>query len=371
MAKGGYIGVSSTARRIKKIYIGQDGKAKKVKKAYIGVNGVAKLFYAMGGMFFGVGGRSYPFDYDTASETFTTLSSYYALGQRSTVIQYVDGKWLWCSGGQDQKESMYFCAMDEKTHVITQTQIRDNFVGSGRPIGLVNDKDNAYLLICETNNSSRTYMVTINLSTYAFSLQELPISMQCYAYGWMYSRMVMLPNGKFLIHTGTGSAGKLYSYDKGTNTGTEVLSSFSGSLLDRAISPSKVWFLYNYYNLGVTDGTTVTYWNYSSGGLGVYNSAGSVYGKSTCVFTGSNGVWTSTDNGTTWSKKTGISPSQFYPKAITFGDDMFLALSSGGASPLTIYTSKDLLTWTSIGTITLDSIYQCNVAYSAIGGFER
>lgn len=46
MAKGGYLGISSKAKKIKKIYIGVGGKAKKVKKAYIGVGGKAKLFYS-------------------------------------------------------------------------------------------------------------------------------------------------------------------------------------------------------------------------------------------------------------------------------------------------------------------------------------
>lgn len=46
MAKGAYVGVSSTARKIKKIYVGVNGIARKVKKAYVGVNGIARLFYS-------------------------------------------------------------------------------------------------------------------------------------------------------------------------------------------------------------------------------------------------------------------------------------------------------------------------------------
>ena len=46
MARGAYIGVGGTAKKIKKIYFGVGGVAKKVKKAYIGVGGVAKLFWA-------------------------------------------------------------------------------------------------------------------------------------------------------------------------------------------------------------------------------------------------------------------------------------------------------------------------------------
>ena len=46
MAKGAYIGVSSVARKVKKMYIGVGGVARKVKKAYIGVNGVARLWWS-------------------------------------------------------------------------------------------------------------------------------------------------------------------------------------------------------------------------------------------------------------------------------------------------------------------------------------
>lgn len=45
MAKGAYIGIGGTAKKIKKIYIGVGGVAKKVKKAYIGVGGKAKLWF--------------------------------------------------------------------------------------------------------------------------------------------------------------------------------------------------------------------------------------------------------------------------------------------------------------------------------------
>ncbi len=46
MAKGMYIGVSSKARKVKKIYIGVSGKARKVKKVYIGVSGKARLCWS-------------------------------------------------------------------------------------------------------------------------------------------------------------------------------------------------------------------------------------------------------------------------------------------------------------------------------------
>ena len=46
MAKGGYIGISGVARKIKKGYIGVDGVARKIKKGYIGVNGVAQLCFS-------------------------------------------------------------------------------------------------------------------------------------------------------------------------------------------------------------------------------------------------------------------------------------------------------------------------------------
>lgn len=45
MAKGGYLGVGGTARKIKKGYIGIGGTARKIKKGYLGVGGVARLIY--------------------------------------------------------------------------------------------------------------------------------------------------------------------------------------------------------------------------------------------------------------------------------------------------------------------------------------
>ena len=49
MAKSAYIGVSSKAKKVKKMYIGVGGVAKKVKKAYIGdANGKARLCYSGG-----------------------------------------------------------------------------------------------------------------------------------------------------------------------------------------------------------------------------------------------------------------------------------------------------------------------------------
>lgn len=45
MATGVYSGISSVARKVKKLYFGVDGIAKQVKKGYVGVDGVAKLFY--------------------------------------------------------------------------------------------------------------------------------------------------------------------------------------------------------------------------------------------------------------------------------------------------------------------------------------
>lgn len=46
MATGVYSGISSVARKVKKLYFGSAGIAKQVKKGYIGVNGLARLFYS-------------------------------------------------------------------------------------------------------------------------------------------------------------------------------------------------------------------------------------------------------------------------------------------------------------------------------------
>lgn len=44
----GYLGIDSTAHKIKSLYVGVDGVAHKVKKAYIGVDGTARLWYQAG-----------------------------------------------------------------------------------------------------------------------------------------------------------------------------------------------------------------------------------------------------------------------------------------------------------------------------------
>ena len=46
MAKGGYVGVSGIARKIKKGYVGVDNISRKIKKAYMGVGGVARLIWS-------------------------------------------------------------------------------------------------------------------------------------------------------------------------------------------------------------------------------------------------------------------------------------------------------------------------------------
>lgn len=49
MAKGAYLGISDTARKVKNIYVGVNGVARKIKKAYIGdENGLARLCYSAG-----------------------------------------------------------------------------------------------------------------------------------------------------------------------------------------------------------------------------------------------------------------------------------------------------------------------------------
>lgn len=45
MAKGMYIGIDDTARKVNGMYVGVDGVARKVKKGYIGVDGVAQCFF--------------------------------------------------------------------------------------------------------------------------------------------------------------------------------------------------------------------------------------------------------------------------------------------------------------------------------------
>lgn len=49
MAKGAYLGINDTARKVKNIYVGVNGVAREVKKAYIGdENNIARLCYSAG-----------------------------------------------------------------------------------------------------------------------------------------------------------------------------------------------------------------------------------------------------------------------------------------------------------------------------------
>lgn len=46
MSKSLYVGINSTARKVKALYVGINGTARKVRKAYLGVNGVARLVWS-------------------------------------------------------------------------------------------------------------------------------------------------------------------------------------------------------------------------------------------------------------------------------------------------------------------------------------
>lgn len=46
MAKGGFIGVNETARKLKKGWVGINGASRKLKKGWVGVNGVARQIFS-------------------------------------------------------------------------------------------------------------------------------------------------------------------------------------------------------------------------------------------------------------------------------------------------------------------------------------
>ena len=52
MSKEVYIGVNSTARKIKAIFIGVNGVARKVVAGFIGVANVARQFFALSGVYY-------------------------------------------------------------------------------------------------------------------------------------------------------------------------------------------------------------------------------------------------------------------------------------------------------------------------------
>lgn len=68
MATGVYSGISSVARKVKKLYFGSAGIAKQVKKGYIGVNGIAHLFYTSS-----VEAGPYRYDMKGSSGPYTTV----------------------------------------------------------------------------------------------------------------------------------------------------------------------------------------------------------------------------------------------------------------------------------------------------------
>ena len=47
MAKGAYIGIGNSSRKIKNIYFGIENVSRKVKKAYVGIGGVSKLWWKL------------------------------------------------------------------------------------------------------------------------------------------------------------------------------------------------------------------------------------------------------------------------------------------------------------------------------------
>ena len=375
MAKSAYIGVSSKAKKVKKIYIGVGGVAKKVKKAYIGVNGVAKLFYAAGGVFLGTGGTYSPYEYDSSTGIKTDLPAPIPnkLSNRQTTLQYCKGKWVWAQGGIDSSSAaIYIHVMDEKTYNVTSTQIRNTSTGFvyGFVRGLESDDDHVYLLVVGTNDGTSTYFVTMNISDYSYTATKITDFYRPSGNTGdkSSSLMVMLPNGKFLMTTG-GSYPYPTVYDKSNNTCSLLSSNYYANYLqNRAVSASKAVFIINGYNLGVTDGSTITIWNDSAGELTPYNSAEMTYGNGKFVYCSANAFFISTDNGTTWTKKRGNNmPTK--AGAMTFGGGLFV---NANYSNRRLDISEDGENWTAnVASLTFDTVHYAVLAYSAPHGFER
>lgn len=374
MAKGGYIGVSSKAKKIKKIYIGVGDKAKKVKKAYIGdANGKAKLFYAAGGLFFGAGGSYSPFEYDTSSGVKTQLSQPSQFANRWTGIQYCRGKWVWgrhsyvTQGSND----VYIDIYDEKTHALTSINIVDSSIGLryGNCAGIATDDNNVYLVMSRTN-TSYTYFVTLSMLDYTYTVVKAAFSVATYGDGFT-NCLAILPNGKFLVQD---SSGYPRIYDRSNNTVSWLTQSHAlGGIQERAISSDKIVYLINGYNLAVTDGSTVTTWNDSTGGLTPYNSSEMTYGNGMFIYRSSGGYYISTNNGSSWTKQQSSATNNIgQAKAITFGDGMFFAMHAvGNSGTASLRVSTDAINWTEVATNSFDSPYKCNVAYSAIHGVGK
>lgn len=368
MAKGAYIGSSSTARRVKKIYIGQNGVAKRVKKAYIGVNGVAKLFYATGGkiLITRQNPRSFGYFFDTSDKSWESASYTFTTG-KAIPFQYANGKWIMACDAQATSSTSFGRAFivlkDEKTLVETSIDLGWGY----QPIGLAVDDTNIYVFVCSGYSTdfktislaTLTVTSTVNVGSYIL------IGPQAYPTN-PWNICSILSNGKLIVANRCGAnAPIVYAYDKANNTFTQIHSVTGGCIVhNRAISGSRAGFRSNNV-LCTTDGNTRIQVTTGQTRQDVNNNM--AYGGGRWVATySSRYTYVSTDDGATW---TASSQQTYTTVSITFADGLFYAIAIDNSNTYLV-SSPDGFTWTVERTIanTTSNYSQYDLCFSTLHG---
>ena len=266
MAKSAYIGVSSKAKKVKKIYVGVGGKAKKVKKAYIGdANGKAKLFFSSGGIFYyGMGSSSYTSGtYNAENNSFYRVQEWKNDGKieqitvtnivswRASAVWFWNNCWVWVTKRTNYEP--YLNIMDKDSFAVTQLTLSGSSTigigfSGGMVAGFVVDGNKAYMLFVNTSSASRGYFINIDLANLTYTVTDTNKTNFVAQYDANKSNSLsMLPNGKLLMnHTGYGNG--LYVYDQTNNTMTKVTTSGSAAqgfctFYERARASNRVYCL--------------------------------------------------------------------------------------------------------------------------------
>lgn len=358
MAKGGYIGVSSKAKKIKKIYIGVGGVAKKVKKAYIGVGGKAKLFYSgRSGVFASVTiGTNKSAKYDSESDT---VSSFSVSSNNIYQLTYCKGKWVVAliTGGM-----MYSYDLS------TWTSISNVYSGNFTCFGLVSDDNNFYALVLNDSGSNyyglgRIYV--INAST--MSATSYSGAGTSSAKSWSGPsndvRLGILPNGTVQMNAQNGT----YLFNP-ANPSTCTASGVSAHYMSQYYCPyartsAKIGVLkQGSYLVFINDTSVVTSETQTSPQSIRISCKKIAFGNNIWLMYYNNQIYKSSD-GVTWTA-TGTLPS-YGVTSICYGDGLFVAASP---SKKLLCLSEDGITWTE-KTLSTFSSDASGLAFSRSRGF--
>ena len=337
MAKGTYIGVSSKAKKVKKMYVGIGGKAKKVKKAYIGVNGKAKLFWS------GADG--------TFLITFDNVLKYAKLDRSSLTLTFIDTG----SNSYDYTNSV-FCQgrwfivkrQGYDTAYVQYSTDAINWTNIPLGVGYKNASlcaDSEYVYV-RTFYESTTNLIAINAATLAlttiisFDSYNGYSSNACIAYdgkillGYYANQQrytsVITRNGSTFSRTNIPGGGNGSTYPYASSLDKTLIPSFgnSGGVLA-------------YYKNGSITLTSVPFYRSNNYGSGV------VYGNGKF----SDGAQVSAD-GITW-ESTPVNQDYSNNQLVGYGDGVFIKFknpSGSGYYNVTLSYSEDGINWVDIAT---------------------